>query len=697
MESGKVSNKFIKERYPDTEKLRLPVGERFKEIEENPRRLRRFEQYLTNSFVLDVENNETLTNLARSLHESEKKITIERGQGGDIGKIVLSDQELLAKYKNVILEKEAIQRKSLASWFNYIKANDANYPMWFRYYVVRSLKSIGQFSRDGKTYANRTEDTIASFPDMNAEALGFVFKALEHEFEKEGFTLDIGKVILSPEEENEVKSKVSDSSKIDYALKGRLKNKRREIQTEAKQAFSEKKDREFIDKQDLNKDKKEKLSKELLQRLETKDFAKLYAFAQVECAGNLDRTSLEGEWVKYEKGSNYTLLENGLKGKGTGWCTAEGAAKDQIDGGDFYVFYTKNKAGVPTEPRIAIRMQDDLIAEIRGVDPKQELEPDLVETAKEKYKDLPGAQKYEKADKDMGKMTEIYNKCFRVDKGTKEKTYLNSELTKDELTFLYEIDSVIEGFGYEKDPRIEEIRSKRNKEQDSLVIFECTPEQIAHTKEEIRKDTKAYIGEWNPEVLNLLPEGLINVYEKFPDEKVFLKTVATDLTIRSGYDAKKKLKEKGYRVSEGAMLIIDKTHFSQKPISYELVSFSVKQLGFSSSRGASIADIYAKAKEFGLELCPTEVGPLIRLQYDNQPSIEHYIAMDAVDVRIPDYLLEHSPTVETLGFNPFKTSISSRAFFVRRDEEGLLLGDGVGSLKTFHISTNRFVFLRRKL
>ena len=51
----------------------------------------------------------------------------------------------------------------------------------------------------------------------------------------------------------------------------------------------------------------------------------------------------------------------------------------------------------------------------------------------------------------MQLLTTIHNK---VQKGF--------ELNAEELKFLYETDNQIEGFGYWKDPRIAEIKSKRN-------------------------------------------------------------------------------------------------------------------------------------------------------------------------------------------------------------------------------------------
>jgi len=55
-------------------------------------------------------------------------------------------------------------------------------------------------------------------------------------------------------------------------------------------------------------------------------------------------------------------------------------------------------------------------------------------------------------------------------------------------------------------------------------------------------------------------------------------------------------------------------------------------LGFT--REPTTDEIYAKAKELGLELCPAEVGPHLRLQYENQPSREWlYIAMQQISDR----------------------------------------------------------------
>jgi hypothetical protein len=50
----------------------------------------------------------------------------------------------------------------------------------------------------------------------------------------------------------------------------------------------------------------------------------------------------------------------------------------------------------------------------------------------------------------------------------------------------------------------------------------------------------------------------------------------------------------------------------------DLVVLSVSELGFGKP-GASLKDIYARAKSLGFALCPAEVGPQLRLQYLEQP------------------------------------------------------------------------------
>jgi hypothetical protein len=67
--------------------------------------------------------------------------------------------------------------------------------------------------------------------------------------------------------------------------------------------------------------------------------------------------------------------------------------------------------------------------------------------------------------------------------------------------------------------------------------------------------------------------------------------------------------------------------FAGEPRELNLVLVSVAALGFGPN-GAALGDIHARALRLGLELCPEEVGPQLRLQYRNQPVGEFlHIAM----------------------------------------------------------------------
>ena len=62
----------------------------------------------------------------------------------------------------------------------------------------------------------------------------------------------------------------------------------------------------------------------------------------------------------------------------------------------------------------------------------------------------------------------------------------------------------------------------------------------------------------------------------------------------------------------------------------DLVKVTVAELGFT--KGARRDQIYERAKELGLVLCPSEVGPQLRLQYQDQPSGDWvFIGMEPIN------------------------------------------------------------------
>ena len=302
-------------------------------------------------------------------------------------------------------------------------------------------------------------------------------------------------------------------------------------------------------------------------------------------------------------------------------------------------------------PRVAIAVKPDMGAyEMRGTyNANEDIDPEIAKTdiIKNRLATVPNGESFAKKDTDMRQLTELYQKCFNVDKKTKEKTYLNPELTKNDLVFLYEINGTIEGFGYGRDPRVAELRSRRNPKEDMLVVFECTKAEIARTPNEINGRTKEYVGpicevivnpktgkeELAPEYQGFfqkLPENLEHVYTSFPERKIRKEDVVhggkfedqlrfeiETISYISDY-GKSMLKNEDF-----VMSLYDNTEapraewILKKPEKMTLIRLTVADLGFKSR--ATTDQIYERAQILGLELFPPDTGPNYRLKYQNQP------------------------------------------------------------------------------
>ena len=125
-------------------------------------------------------------------------------------------------------------------------------------------------------------------------------------------------------------------------------------------------------------------------------------------------------------------------------------------------------------------------------------------------REFPDGTLYEKKAFDMKLLTYI-----------ERKVATGHEPDRDDLVFLYEINGPIEGFGYKRDPRIEEIRSRRNPIADATIVFECSIDLISRSAAEIMEGTRAYIGPLEPSIFGRLQAaGIEHIYATFPEGRI---------------------------------------------------------------------------------------------------------------------------------------------------------------------------------
>ncbi|RWZ78123.1 MAG: hypothetical protein EOT04_02840 [Candidatus Chaera renei] len=343
--------------------------------------------------------------------ELQRRIAREQGHG---------DIEITSEMRRLMTEAvQADQRAGLGKWVEYLGGEDGGYPDWFKHYTWTSITKLGTYDKDKQEFQKRSRGTTAPYPELNREALAYVYDVLN-------------------------KARVQ-GEKVDGGA---------------------------------NDEKLQKL-------LKSANFGKLYAHAVLEVTPDSPelRKDTRGSWTKFNQTDDPRTarrLAGSLQGHGTGWCTAgESTASIQLQGGDFYVYYTRDEDGKDTVPRVAIRMQDGKVAEVRGVNAAQELEPEMADITAEQLKKLPGGEEYIRKAEYMKRLTAIEKKIAANP---------NAELTSEELRFLYELDHEIEGFGYEEDPRIGEIRTLRG-DRDKPELARILPEAIM---EQVRSAYTAY-------------------------------------------------------------------------------------------------------------------------------------------------------------------------------------------------------------
>ena len=344
--------------------------------------------------------------------KQQEQILRDNGQGRELSR---REKEILAED---LIDK---QRQSITSWANYLSDKNCPYPLWFKVYAFDGISKMSNaLNLDDANYDRRDHTTALSFPKLNAEILAKVYRQINNFYgvDKEDWL-----------------SKHSDDEK-------------------------------------------------LVSLVKSANFPKLYAKELLDTKVILKTPEraedVHGDWFEYKLGDEEEIAD---LAEGTRWCVVDpNVAHNYLTYGQFInpgednnyddddwedddqTEYPEAKFIIfrledPNSPGVyasngsaSIRLDPDgMVAEVSGLGEGQAIEDALVPTVKKKTLSLPGGEKY--LQKFDDKQTLI-----RLDKKMKK----GQDLTKEELSFLYELDRPIATLDTynRRDPRIPELKEK---------------------------------------------------------------------------------------------------------------------------------------------------------------------------------------------------------------------------------------------
>ena len=368
--------------------------------------------------------------------KQQEQILRDNGQGRE-----------LSRYEKEILAEDLIekQRESITSWTNYLGDKNCPYPLWFKVYAFDGISKMSNtLNLDDADYNRRDNTTALSFPKLNAEILAKVYRQIND--------------FYGVDKENWL-AQHSDDEK-------------------------------------------------LVSLVKSANFPKLYAKELVDTKVILktpERTEdVHGDWFEYKLGDEEEIAS---LAEGTKWCVVDPNVAhnylvygqygnpeedddydqdyededwedddyedDDYDDDDQAETYEHDDVEVenPEAKFIIFRLEDPnspgvfasngsasirldpngIVDEVSGLNDGQAIEDALVPIVKKKALSLPGGEKYLQKFDDKQTLIKLDNKM-------KE----GEDLTKEELSFLYELDRPIATLDtYNRvDPRIPELKEK---------------------------------------------------------------------------------------------------------------------------------------------------------------------------------------------------------------------------------------------
>ena len=376
-------------------------------------------------------------NIEDSYWKQQEQILRDNGQGREL---TPNEKEYLTED---IINK---QRESINTWSNYLGDKDCPYPTWFKVYAFDGVSKMGLINKETKEFEKRDKSTVASFPTLNPEVLAKVYRNIN-----EFYAVD-KKAWLAQH---------PDDAKLESLVK-------------------------------------------------SGNFPKLYAKELFETKVIIKTPEkpedIEGDWFTYQLGNEDELAKTA---EGTGWCIADpNVAHNYLSYGNyagndndweedegnpeednqnsskakFIIFKLKtpnSPDGYSTNGVASIRLDPNgKVAEVSGLDGGQALEDSLVQTVKEKVLSLPGGKEFLQKFEDKQTLIKLDHKLQN-----------GEDLTKEELSFLYELDRPIATLDtYNgKDPRIKELKEKYGIEYAlekgvdvNKLVSSLGPKDVAH-------------------------------------------------------------------------------------------------------------------------------------------------------------------------------------------------------------------------
>ena len=399
------------------------------------------------NLVMDYED------IPEAYWKQQEQILRDNGQGRELSR---DEKEYLTED---IINK---QRESINAWSNYLGDKDCPYPTWFKVYAFDGVSKMGLINKETREFEKRDKTTVASFPTLNPEVLAKVYRNIN-----EFYAVNKEDWLAQHPNDEKLVSLVKSANFPKLYAKELFKTKTI-VKTPEKPEDIE---GDWFTYQLGDEDELAKAAEGTGWCIADPNVAHSY-LSYSNYAGNENDWEDDEDW---EDDDEYWGDEDEYWGDededwkeeegNNGWEEDENNPEEDENNPEednqndpkakFIVFKLKapnSPDGYSTNGVASIRLgPDGKVTEVSGLNEGQAIEDSLIPTVKEEVLSLPGGKEFLQKFEDKQAL-------IRLDKKMKK----GEDLTKEELTFLYELDRPIATLDTynSKDPRIPELKEK---------------------------------------------------------------------------------------------------------------------------------------------------------------------------------------------------------------------------------------------